>query len=268
MKILPALIGLLFLLSNPLPARAAAPGVSGTLSIIPGLGQAVNGDVLEGLGWFAVVIGTFGSGSSFVSHVGYDLWQYNMYDAYRDAGARDTTKYNVFQNYIAAFNPGNAIDPIGAPLLGVTLGYAINSKGSGTRKVSNAALAPVYYGFVGMGEEGLFRGFLFPGFSHLFSSKFVGAVLSSVAFSYFHVLSGEASDRSSSALIFRFLGGMLFAWQANINRYDLRHNIFAHATYDLILEYNAHGILDSRPARPSSSPPAYGLRVTLPIPGL
>lgn len=215
-------------------SQAAAPGVSGTLSIVPGLGQVANGNPLEGLTWFLTSMGLFLSGNSDLSQVGFDLWQYNMYDAYRDAGARSTTKYNIAENYIGAFNPINLVDPIGAPIVGY--GAALSARGGYPALRSPKKVA--IYGFVGLGEEGLFRGFLFPGFSDLTGSKWVGAILSSAVFSAAHV-TGGASHLSASPLLQRFVLGMLFSWQTNRNNFDLRNSIFAHAWYDIFVDNGA-----------------------------
>src|SRR5690348_6753882 len=100
-------------ISLGLPSRSFAtpPGVAGALSIVPGLGQVSNGDVLEGAVWFTTVLGLFVQRNSNISNVGFKLWEYQMYDAYRDAGAKDTVKHNVAQNYIATLNFLNLIDP-------------------------------------------------------------------------------------------------------------------------------------------------------------
>lgn len=217
----------------PRAARAAAAGISGTASIIPGLGQVINGQPLEGLGWFSSVVALSFSGNGYFTQIGFDLWMYNMYDAYRDARPQNgrTTNYDVVDNYIAAFNPLNIVDPIGTPIVAYGV-YAGASRGyPGLRSVTK----PILYGFVGEGEEGLFRGFLFPGFSDVFSSKLVGAITSSAVFAVAHV-TGGSSNLAGGALAQRFIGGMLFCWQANLNRYDLRHNIFAHAWYDVLVD--------------------------------
>ena len=114
----------------------------------------INGDGLEGLAWLGVVLGGFVAGGNLGNTVGLTLWEYNMYDAYRDAGAKDTTKYNVLQNYAATFNPFNIVDPVGAPFLGVTAITMVANHKKGTVETSNAYMAPVFYGFVGLGDFG------------------------------------------------------------------------------------------------------------------
>ncbi len=216
-----------------------APGVSGTLSIIPGLGQVSNGDTGEGLVWFSSVVGLSLTGNRYAGQAAFDLWMYNMYDAYRDAGARDTTKYNLFQNWISPFNPLNIIDPIGAPYIGITaLSKSPKNSISGPR---NRLFAVPFFSMVAGGEEALFRGFLYPGFSHLTQSRIIGAIISSAAFSTFHLINRTAFDSSAGALGMRFVMGMLFCWQLTLNKYDMRKGIFAHAWIDTIVDWKGGG---------------------------
>ena len=56
---LPALTLICVLLFQPTPAKAVSAGTAGMLSIVPGLGQTVEGNPLEGLGWFVAVVGSF-----------------------------------------------------------------------------------------------------------------------------------------------------------------------------------------------------------------
>ena len=215
-----------------MPAKTqAAAGATGLLSVVPGLGQVVNGDTLEGAGWFVTSVGLFFSGNAVMSQIGYDIWQYNMYDAYRDArpSIGRYKNHNVAQNYIATFNPLNVVDPIGAPIFGVGAALGTRNSYAGIR---NPTYIP-YYAFVGLGEEGLFRGFLFPAFSDLFGTV-PGAVVSSALFSVFHFTNGKGA-LGAGPLTFRFLAGMLFAWQTHRNKYDLRKSIFAHAWFDIFV---------------------------------
>jgi hypothetical protein len=221
---------LFFTLSSP-SARAVTPGFSGTLSIVPGLGQAVNGNLFEGLGWLVTVGGLYGSRNSRLAQIGFDLWMYNMYDAYRDARPPAAANHNVFQNYFAFANPLNLIDPIGAPI--VAFGAASSSASGYPALRDPGAIA--MYGFVGLGEEGLYRGFFFPSLSQMTSSKWAGAILSSAIFSVAHA-TGGSSNLQASLLAQRFIGGLFFCWQADRNRYDLRKNIFAHAWYDILVD--------------------------------
>lgn len=221
------------------PQRAQAgpdAGVAGLLSIVPGLGQISNGDTLEGLGWFSTVVGLYLIPGAFTRQAAWDLWQYNLYDAYRDAHPkiRRYSTQNVFANYLATFNPLNIIDPIGAPV--VALGAVVGARNnySGLR---NPTAIP-FYAFVGLGEEGLFRGFLFPGLSDVFSSKLVGAMTSSLIFAAVHITNGR-SALGFFPMTQRFLMGMLFCWQTDRNRYDLRKSIFAHAWFDIFVAPSA-----------------------------
>ncbi|MEW6055658.1 MAG: CPBP family intramembrane glutamic endopeptidase [Bdellovibrionota bacterium] len=267
---------LALLLGAPGKSHAAEPGIAGTASLIPGLGQALNGDHLEGGAWLATVVGGMLHFNPNVRQAAFDLWMYNMYDAYRDAGAKDTTKYNVYQNYLATFNPLNIIDPIGASLVGVQA-IGVHRRGRGGYQVTaprNPILVPVSMGFVGLGEEALFRGFLFPGFSHLTGSRWAGAITSSALFSAAHMIDGTAASRSFLVLGSRFLAGMLFCWQTHRNAYDLRKSIFAHAWFDVLAIWdeqhvfprvNAPSVLPSSSAPSAWKPSALGLKMTLPF---
>lgn len=214
-----------------------APGVAGALSLIPGLGQVSNGDVAEGGVWFVTALGLFLiPGDASLRQIGWDLWQYNMYDAYRDAGAKGAAKYNVFENYVAAFNPLNIIDPIGAPIL--ALGALVRGNDGNIPGIPRSLfLRPLVYGFVGLGEEGLFRGFLFPGLSDVFSSKIAGAITSSVLFAFFHITNGR-SDIDGPHLASRTIMGLLFCWQTHLQKNDLRHSIFTHSWWDFLVTRN------------------------------
>lgn len=227
------LIIIIILTFTPKLSFGVAAGLAGTASIIPGLGQVLDGEPLEGLSWFAVVVGTIGSGNALISQAGFDLLQYNMYDAYRDAKPTINryTQYSVFQNYLATFNPVNLFDPIGAPIVGLGAAAGAHNHYPATKYGTSYP----YYAFVGLGEEGLFRGFLFPAFSDVFNSKFFGAFTSSAIFSFVHVTGGR-KNLGGFILIERFLLGMLFCWQADNNKYDLRHGIFAHAWFDILVE--------------------------------
>jgi hypothetical protein len=208
---------ILILLLNSSFAWAQSPGVSGSLSIIPGLGQAVNGNGFEGAAWFGSVIGLMSTKSRRTRQIGFDLWMYNMYDAYRDKSRKQTT---FAGDFLASYNPINAIDWIGTPMIGVA---------STVAKPSNITPERVFeMSFVGLGEEGLFRGFLYPSLSQTFQSKWIGATISSAAFSLVHL-------DGSKPIPMRFLMGMLFCWQVNNNRGDIRKSIFAHTWWDVFV---------------------------------
>ncbi len=218
-----------------LPARASAPaGLVGTASVIPGLGQTLNGNIVEGVGWFGSIFSLyFLNSNSGLRQVGWDLWMYNMYDAYRDAKPKIKryANHNVAQNYLAAFNPLNVLDPVGASVVGVAAfsGYSVGYPALRLTSV------PLVYGVVGMGEEGLFRGFLFPAFSDLFHSAILGSVVSSVAFGLIHA-TGGVENLQPLVLGQRIVFGLIFCYQAHRNRYDLRKSIFAHTWYDILVD--------------------------------
>lgn len=96
--------------------------------------------------------------------------------------------------------------------------------------------APVY-GFVGLGEEGLFRRFLYPAFSDVFNSNVIGAVTSSVAFALFHATNGS-KDLTPAMLTARTVMGLIFCWQVTREKYDLRKSIFTHAWWDFLVTRN------------------------------
>lgn len=199
-------------------SNAATPGMAGTLSLIPGLGQVSNGKYLEGLTWFVSVGALLANKNSKRSQqIGFDLWQYNMYDAYRDAANKPST---FLGEYFSNYNPINAFDMIGTPILLLSSTQLQGSKLDGELILEMS--------FVGLGEEGLFRGFLFPAFSQMFNSKWTGAIISSAIFSYIHL-------DGAKPIPFRFVMGMLFCWQADRNKYDLSSNIFTHTWYDVMV---------------------------------
>jgi membrane protease YdiL (CAAX protease family) len=239
-------------------AKAVAPGVAGTLSIIPGLGQVSNGQFLEGTAWFVSSIGLFIQRNPFVSNVGFKLWEYNMYDAYRDAGAHNAAKYSAFENYIAFLNPAGVIDPVGDGILAYGTARTLTARSTASLGPKNRIAGAFYYGFVGFGEEGLFRGFLFPGFSDLLSSRWAGAIVSSLLFSASHLTNKDAYYHSVSGLGELFLLGMAFCWQTNNNGFDIRHGIFTHAWYDFIIDYVGK-------KADSHFPDTFGVKVTLPF---
>jgi hypothetical protein len=240
---------LLFNLASAKNANALGAGTAGLLSVVPGLGQVAEGNPLEGLCWFTAVVGSLvfansvhisepvsGTQTKLLSQAGYDLWLYNIYDAYRDAKPQDGnfSNENALQNYTATFNPLNLGDVVGTPALGIwTSGFGIGNKAY-QRITFDRAL---FFGFVGMGEEGLFRGFLFPALSTSFNSKVVGAITSSILFSLFHITNGVKEMESNFAQ--RFAMGCIFSFEADRNHYDLRHQIFAHSWIDIINEAGA-----------------------------
>lgn len=233
---------LLLALLAPGSARAKpAPGVSGTLSLVPGLGQLANGNGWEGAAWFATTVGLLVMKDPLAREFGQNLWFYNMYDAYRDAGPAHAAKHSLVENYVANVNPVNAFDLVGAPIIAVAAASpGTTASNKGTPK--EPALRALYYTSVGLGEEALFRGFLFPGLSAWFGTA-GGAVVSSALFSAAH-------GQGGSAFVIRFLGGLLFCWQVHRNNYDLRPSIFAHTWFDFLLtrKGNVSGDVELAPA--------------------
>ena len=233
---------LMICLAFPTSAYAKPePGVSGALSIIPGLGQVANGDALEGVAWFVSSIGLwFLYPNSYVNTVGFKIWEYNTYDAYRDAGAKETSKQTALQNYVAFMNPMNLVDPFSIGIVG----YGIYSGASSPPYDKNRLGPPpplagaFFYGFVGWGEEAQFRGFLYPGLSYLLGgSHFWGAVASSAVFAAAHITNSQQTYHTAGTLGFLFAFGMLECWQVTTNHFDLRDNIFSHAWFDFSLDY-------------------------------
>lgn len=226
---------LFFIQISAAPSRAdVSPTAAGLLSIVPGLGQVASGHYLEGLAWGIGTIYTYSSRSPFVAHMGYDLWMYNIYDAYRDAGAKGEANTTAAQNLLAPFNPMNGLDYVGTPM--VALSAASNGRGPNGEGMPNGLLfRPIYTSFTAFGEEGLFRGFLYPEFSDLFDSKFFGAFLSSSIFGLVHTQYG-AVGRIEVAVL-----GMLFCLQKELNNGDLRKNIFAHAWWDFFSGMRTQG---------------------------
>lgn len=202
-------------------ARPAA-GVAGILSVVPGLGQVANGNTWEGIAWFGA------TGALYLIHPfwGLNLHEYNVYDAYRDAKPRIGLykNHNILENYIAVFNPLNLIDPIGGPLLYL---YGIGWKGQNIKNVSLSGIA--HYHMVGLGEEALFRGFLFPAFTDVFKSKLFGALISSLIFGLVHTQYNFKERMVVAAF------GLVECWQANNNDFDLRKNMFTHSWVDIFI---------------------------------
>jgi membrane protease YdiL (CAAX protease family) len=228
-------------------AGSVAPGLAAGLSLVPGLGQVVQGHVIEGLGWFVVSVPLFFLSKNLtLSTIGLDLWMYNIYDSYRHAGPKRVSKESVLVNYIAAFNPLNIWDPIGPPVLGIQLFLTLKSAapefGIGPE---NKILTPFSMAFIALGEEGLFRGFLYPAMSDLFfDSEVVGAITSSLVFSAAHALYAGQSSYAFTPYIFTFrtLLGLAMCWQTSINKYDLRKSIFTHTWFDVIYEWRRLGV--------------------------
>jgi len=222
--------------SNTANAKTPA-GLAGVLSIVPGLGQVSNGDFLEGLGWFASTVVLY----KVQPYVAFDLHMYNMYDAYRDAKPSNGryTNYSLFENYIGVFNPLNALDLVGGPLLtfyGVVPGLAYY-KGQNLYP-----LKAISTSFIGPAEEGLFRGFLFPAFSSAVSSKLGGALISSILFGLVHT----QYDPKNQMVV--GLYGLVQCVIADLNKYDLRKGMFSHSWTDFFLLPKGVGPLENAPS--------------------
>lgn len=234
------------------PAHAVGAGLAGTMSLVPGMGQIAAGNTWEGLAWFAGLGGGLAyiylgganayrfrtpgdvEGTSFpiLPQAIFNLWMYNMYDAYRHAKpqSRKVSETWLLGHFAANLNPLNLIDPIGAPIIAGGLGATVYYKFSPVKDWTR----PVFFSFVGLGEEALFRGFLFPAFSDFLGSNWAGAILSSAMFSAAHGINGGEALKPGP-LAFRFGFGMLFCWQVHRNRYNLNKSIFAHTWYDVLV---------------------------------
>jgi len=164
---LAALLAFLYLGCTP-EAKALDAGAAGGLSIVPGLGQVAEGHPLEGLGWFTAVIGSLafsksvhisepvaGTQVQLLSQAAYDLWLYNIYDAYRDAHPKDGkfSDQSALENYTATFNPLNLGDLVGTPALAVwTSGFGATN-GNYKRITLNR---PIFFWFRRNGRRGPF----------------------------------------------------------------------------------------------------------------
>lgn len=156
----------------------------------------------------------------------------------------------------------NLIDPFSLGVVGVGAYEARSATSVAKLGPSGVVTGAFWFGFVGLGEEGLFRGFLYPGLSDVFNSHLLGAATSSALFALSHLTNSQAYYHSGLGLSELFLLGMVFCWQATTNNYDIRHNIFAHSWYDIIIDYDSKG---TRQAARSPAIPGLGLRVSFPI---
>lgn len=224
---------LIFFIS--LNATASTPAMFGAASFIPGLGQTFNGHYIEGASWFITVLGLMGSNDIVLRDIGQNIWFYNMYDAWKDAGGKPSNDHFIGYEYAQNFNPVKIADPFSIGFLGtavVSRSMAKRNKDNkeaidNTDKISTVGSIAMYT-FVGLGEESLFRGFLYPSFSS-WLGNWGGAIVSSAAFSFAHF--GASSGGNAT----RFIMGMLFCWQYTRNNYQLGGNVFTHSWYDQIL---------------------------------
>ena len=243
-------------------ARAVTPAVFGSASLIPGLGQSFNGHYIEGAGWFITTLGLMSTNDVVLKNIGQDIWFYNIYDAWKDAGGRPSSDHFVGYEYAQNFNPVKLADPFSIGFLGVAAASrssAKNNKDNKNANENNDKISTVgsiaMYTFVGLGEESLFRGFLYPAFSS-WLGNWGGAIVSSTAFSFAHI------GASSGGNAMRFLAGMLFCWQYTRNNYQLGANVFAHSWYDQILVGNM-SIKNSRDEKLSWRDPPVGLQFSI-----
>lgn len=212
------------------------PAGYGTASIIPGLGQALQGNIIEGASWFGTSFFLLSQKSYKLRIVGQNLLFYNMFDAWRDAGGTPSDKSWVVAHWAQNFNLLHLSDPITASFLGLAASARssarkrVQDENNGfTHEVANTEnwKSLGMFTFVGLGEEALFRGFLFPAFSS-WLGLWGGALISSTIFGFVHQGNRQANW-------FRTAIGMIFCWQYHRNKYQLGSNIFAHTWYDQIL---------------------------------
>ncbi len=240
-------LGLFLIFTPKVKADYSYPGFFGVLGVVPGVGHFAQGEFLEGLGWAAVSVGpTLYSRNVFIQIAAQNLWFYSIFDAYKDAGAKNTSKNNVYSHYVAAFNPVNLFDYYSPVIVGVGASsmFAVPPDQRSPEDAIGPRpfyLSPLFFAFVGLGEEALFRGFLFPTLSSVFfGSKHLGAISSSALFSAAHIMNGPGNDKLVP-LLSRFLLGMAFAYQTASHKMDIRHSIFAHAWYDVSIDYALAG---------------------------
>lgn len=198
---------------------------------VPGLGQVLNGNVFEGI-TYAGVSALYFHPNGYLSNVGFNIWLYNQYDAYRDAGAPGAAKHSIYENWLANINPLNLVDLISAPTVGFAAGYGYYNGGY---PAFQRWEIPVSYSLVGLGEEALFRGFWFHGLSRLFGSEWVAAPIASLGFAAAHVIGG-VENLQLEPMAQRFLFGMIMSWQVSRNKYDLRKSIFTHSWYNIFID--------------------------------
>ena len=66
-------------------------------------------------------------------------------------------------------------------------------------------------------------------------------MVSSALFSLSHLTNSQSYYHSGRGLGFLFIFGMLECWQVTSNEFDLRHSIFSHAWYDILVDYGKFG---------------------------
>lgn len=223
------------------------PWIHGMLGIVPGLGHVTQGRVAEGFAWAGATVVAYSVALPWSHFI-----MYNMYDSFQAAGGKPTGKSNVFENYIAVYNPLNAIDPIGGPLL-AGYGYSVSPLPNQRSALSNI----FHYSFIGWSEEALFRGFLYPAISDLFHSRVVGAILSSLIFGMVHY------NYTYAQQAFVATAGLIWSIQLTLNEYDLRKNIFSHSWVDILAGLKGGGFVGEAgaPSANQQNDPTLMLRI-------
>jgi len=90
---------------------------------------------------------------------------------------------------------------------------------------------------VGLGEEGFFRGWLYPMLTDVFwDSKVLGAFVSSIVFAAAHIPSRGTEAAQPLVMLFRMTMGMIFCIQLSLNQYDMRKSIFGHTWFDVFVD--------------------------------
>ena len=81
----------------------------------------------------------------------------------------------------------------------------------------------------GVGEEAMFRGWMFPLFVEAFGSSFWGNMAQSTIFAAAHL------SEDNQFPLAQFMAGYYFAWLAKRNGWTLQESIFVHAWWDVIV---------------------------------
>jgi membrane protease YdiL (CAAX protease family) len=243
----PVLLLLVFSLNFPMRAHAIHPAAAGALSIVPGLGEVVEGHPWKGLGYFSALLGlwiTSGrlggaktNAGTIVGEAAMSLYFYQIYAAYRDGNPKNKMygKSNVFLDYAAAFNPINVLDF-------KVIGFDAVAGVSGAFKGQGASYNPLWLLYWGVGvqqEEALYRGFLYPVFTDIFGGyRLPAALVTSVLDSAQHILYEGGAALTPYVFIGRTVIYCYLTWMYTFNDYDLPRNIFAHAWFDYLLRSN------------------------------
>ena len=233
------------------PSFAEVPPETYALfSLLPGAGQGAQGEWGRGAGWFAGVVGLGAlsagllaqqelAGGTYASQASLDAYFYNCFDAYNLAAK--VTPASPLDNFLSAFDVRYLARPavlIPAVLAATALatGYAETSVFGQTytedqRGYANALAfggSWVFTGFVGTGEEGLFRGFLQHSLSNRLS-PWVGIPGASALFALAH------TQYTGTASLSVGLFGLYQGIMTHFNNYDLGPAIFLHTLWDALL---------------------------------